>query len=104
MEDIAWVTGMHIIKHTLQLTSVNATVLDTDECLEAALNNQNLCDDSELCNNIPGSYMCRCPGGTEYNLTSQTCIVIKGIVVCPMSRLNCTNRLKTEFSKNCIIN
>ena len=48
---------------------------DIDECLEAALSNKLLCNDSEICQNTLGGYYCGCPPGTEYSNTNQKCEV-----------------------------
>ena len=37
---------------------------DVDECLNATIAR---CDSSAVCNNLPGSYTCECPSGSESN-------------------------------------
>lgn len=40
---------------------------DINECVEAAMSSQQLCNQTQVCINTPGSFMCHCPPGTELN-------------------------------------
>lgn len=47
---------------------------DIDECVEAALNSNMICNRTMECINNPGNFSCRCPGNTE--LMNGECIEI----------------------------
>ena len=42
-------------------------LLDINECFEAAMKGQQLCNQTQVCVNQLGSFMCQCPPGTELN-------------------------------------
>ena len=48
--------------------------LDINECVEAAMSSRQLCNQTQVCVNRPGSFVCQCPPGTELN-TQGTCQV-----------------------------
>ena len=52
------------------------SVIDINECVEAALsmNDTPLCDEKKMCQNIPGSYQCVCPLGTQLYKIKDECI------------------------------
>ena len=41
--------------------------VDDDECVEAAMAGQTICIEPRLCNNLPETFECICPAGTEEN-------------------------------------
>ena len=49
---------------------------DIDECLNSVLNNIQLCIDAQFCENIPGSFQCQCPPGTQLNTGGERCEII----------------------------
>ena len=52
------------------------SAVDINECVENALsvNDIPLCDDKKMCQNIPGSYQCVCPLGTQLYKIKDECI------------------------------
>ena len=50
-------------KHALLFSCV-----DINECVEAAMNNQQICNMTQSCENTLGSVQCICPGGTQLNM------------------------------------
>ena len=44
---------------------------DVDECLDAAINVVNLCEDNSECVNTEGSFLCPCVPG--YEMVNETC-------------------------------
>lgn len=54
--------------------------VDIDECLEAALNSENMCDINAQCINKNGSFECPCvPGYEVVNSTCQRKYVYNGM-------------------------
>ncbi len=48
--------------------------LDVNECVNAVLNGVLACmDESMLCMNTMGSFICSCPGNTVFNVEEQQC-------------------------------
>ena len=57
-------------KHALLFSCV-----DINECVEAAMNNQQICDMTQSCENTLGSVQCICPGGTQLNMQGE-CVAL----------------------------
>ena len=57
-------------KHALLFSCV-----DINECVEAAMNNQQICNMTQSCENTLGSVQCICPGGTQLNMQGE-CMLI----------------------------
>ena len=42
--------------------------VDINECVEALMSNQEICNMTQVCENRAGSFQCSCPDGTELNI------------------------------------
>ena len=66
-----------IVMRTLSCIVIMLCYFPTDinECVEAAMSNQLICNMTQSCEKTLGSFQCICPGGTQLNMQGE-CVAL----------------------------
>ena len=70
MDLLAMVSRFYCDKIMLMKINITIMFIDIDECFQAFINEESICPGNQICQNIPSSFKCSCPGGSEVQGTA----------------------------------